>query len=173
MRALTKAVATDVAASSSMNLRMWRKDRMWYADALQMLSTCSCQTTVDRHTETLHACSCADSCLSERHGWDPVLTPQPRTSSEKDCFRLLRIKRQSVLGEPRMNSVSTILQSFQWIRLCPVRCTIEYHRHTEDGWRWLKMAEDGWHRWWSTSLDYNIHATWSLYEKKFFIYFFI
>ena len=33
------------------------------------------QTTVDRHTETLHTSSCADSCLSERHGLDPVLTP--------------------------------------------------------------------------------------------------
>ena len=95
------------------------------------------QTAVDRHTETLHASSYADSCFSERHGWDLVLTPQPRTGSEKDCFRLLRIERQSVLGEPRINSVSTILQYFNGFVFvqCDVQlCVIGILKMTDPMW---------------------------------------
>ena len=126
MRALTKAVATDVAASSSMNLRTWRKDRMWWADALQMLSTCWLNVKpLSIVTPKLFALVRVPTVVSanDTDGFRSShlnLAPVP---SEKDCFRLLRIKRQSVLGKPGINSVSTILQSFNGLVF--VQCDVQ------------------------------------------------
>ena len=68
------------------------------------------QTTVYRHPQALHTISNVDvwSCNGNWRNW--LLVSQPRPGAKEYGFRLIRIERQSILSEPIVDVIGTVLQ---------------------------------------------------------------